>query len=153
MPPCCYNVHGYCHITQFNACIQIFISSVLLTVVLYFHSWVANFSDIFTGCLHEEIPLILKALGGVLKDKEYLIKFNLSNNAFGPAGTEPIVDILTHTHSLQILCLNNNGLGISGDTMIANALLSNAEKAHADNHISSLCTIICSHNFLEDSFS
>ncbi|RUP48523.1 hypothetical protein BC936DRAFT_144450 [Jimgerdemannia flammicorona] len=114
---------------------------------------VANFSTIFTGHLREEILLVLKALGGALKDKEHLIELNLSDNTFSPTGTEPMVDFLTHTRSLQILCLNNNGLGISGGTMIAKALLANAEKACANNRSSSLRSIICSCNHLEDGSS
>ncbi|RUS14724.1 hypothetical protein BC938DRAFT_477259 [Jimgerdemannia flammicorona] len=55
--------------------------------------------------------------------------------------------------SLQILRLNNNGLGVGGGTMIAKVLLANAEKAHADNRVSSLRTIICGRNRLEDGSS
>lgn len=92
-------------------------------------------------------------MGNSLKDKEYLTELNLSDNAFGPAGAEPMVDFLTTTRSLQILKLNNNGLGVGGGTMIAKALLANAERARAENRISSLRVIVCGRNRLEDGSS
>jgi len=114
---------------------------------------VANLSDIFTGRLREEIPPTLKAICDSLEDKENLIELNLSDNAFGPAGAEPLIDFLTNNRSLQILRLNNNGLGVGGGTMIAKALLASANKAKEENRTSSLHTIICGRNRLEDGSS
>jgi Ran GTPase-activating protein 1 len=88
-----------------------------------------------------------------LEDKENLIELNLSDNAFGPAGAEPLIDFLTNNRSLKILRLNNNGLGIGGGTMIAKALLASADKAKEENRTSSLHTIICGRNRLEDGSS
>jgi len=113
----------------------------------------ANFSDIFTGRLREEIPPTLKAICDSLEDKENLIELNLSDNAFGPAGAEPLIDFLTNNRSLQILRLNNNGLGVGGGTMIAKALLASANKAKEENRTSSLHTIVCGRNRLEDGSS
>ncbi|KAI8578047.1 hypothetical protein K450DRAFT_248763 [Umbelopsis ramanniana AG] len=114
---------------------------------------IANLSDIFTGRLREEIPPTLKAICDSLEDKESLIELNLSDNAFGPAGAEPLIDFLTNNRSLQILRLNNNGLGIGGGTMIAKALLASANKAKEENRTSSLHTIVCGRNRLEDGSS
>ncbi|KAH8550784.1 hypothetical protein BGW37DRAFT_495855 [Umbelopsis sp. PMI_123] len=114
---------------------------------------IANLSDIFTGRLREEIPPTLKAICDSLEDKENLIELNLSDNAFGPAGAEPLIDFLTNNRSLQILRLNNNGLGVGGGTMIAKALLASANKAREENRTSSLHTIICGRNRLEDGSS
>ncbi|KAG2176562.1 hypothetical protein INT44_007225 [Umbelopsis vinacea] len=113
----------------------------------------ANLSDIFTGRLREEIPPTLKAICDALEDKESLIELNLSDNAFGPAGAEPLIDFLTNNRSLQILRLNNNGLGIGGGTMVAKALLASANKAKEENRTSSLHTIVCGRNRLEDGSS
>ena len=45
-----------------------------------------------------------------------LTELDLSDNAFGPIGVEGLVMLLRSApcHSLQILKLNNNGLGIGG---------------------------------------
>jgi Ran GTPase-activating protein 1 len=118
-----------------------------------FYPQIANLSDIFTGRLREEIPPTLKAICDSLEDKENLIELNLSDNAFGPAGAEPLIDFLTNNRSLQILRLNNNGLGVGGGTMIAKALLASANKAREENRTSSLHTIICGRNRLEDGSS
>jgi Ran GTPase-activating protein 1 len=112
-----------------------------------------NLSDVFTGRLREEIPPAVKAICDALEDKEHLIELNLSDNAFGPAGAEPMVDFLANQRSLQVLRLNNNGLGVGGGTMIAKALLANAEKAKAENRVSSLRTFVSGRNRLEDGSS
>ena len=45
-----------------------------------------------------------------------LVELDLSDNAFGPRGIEGVVDLLKSPscYSLQVLRLNNNGLGIGG---------------------------------------
>ena len=45
-----------------------------------------------------------------------LVELDLSDNAFGPRGIEGVVDLLKSPscYGLQVLRLNNNGLGISG---------------------------------------
>ncbi|CAG8615001.1 5715_t:CDS:2, partial [Dentiscutata heterogama] len=72
---------------------------------------IVNASDIFTGRLREEIPHSVKAICDALEDKECLVELSFSDNAFGPAGAEPMVDFLTNNKSLKILKLNNVGLG------------------------------------------
>ncbi|KAI8068003.1 hypothetical protein BC940DRAFT_238369 [Gongronella butleri] len=113
---------------------------------------VAALSDIFTGRLLNEIPLALKSLCDAFECTA-LEELDLSDNAFGPAGAEPLIDFLSNTKTLRILRLNNNGLGIGGGTMIAKALQANADKARAENRASSLHTIICGRNRLEDASS
>ena len=46
----------------------------------------------------------------------HLVELDLSDNAFGPRGIEGLVDLLKSPscYSLQVLRLNNNGLGIGG---------------------------------------
>ncbi|OZJ06508.1 hypothetical protein BZG36_00633 [Bifiguratus adelaidae] len=114
---------------------------------------VANLSDMFTGRLRSEIPQTLKYICDALTDKEHLVELNLSDNAFGPAGAEPIVDFLTNNTSLQVLRINNNGLGVGGGTIIAKALLANAQNVKAAGKTSSLRRIICGRNRLEDGSS
>ncbi|KAI8148489.1 hypothetical protein BJV82DRAFT_506718 [Fennellomyces sp. T-0311] len=109
----------------------------------------ALLSDIFTGRLLSEIPQALKALCDAFEENP-LIELDLSDNAFGPAGAAPLIDFLSNTKTLQILRLNNNGLGIGGGTMIAKALQAWADKAKAENRVSTLHTVICGRNRLED---
>ena len=60
------------------------------------------------------------ALGeGIIAAKANLTELDLSDNAFGPTGVEPIIPLLTSTsfYSIKILKFNNNGLGIKGGTV------------------------------------
>ena len=45
-----------------------------------------------------------------------LTELDLSDNAMGPTGVEPIVKLLTSSslYSIKVLKFNNNGLGIKG---------------------------------------
>ncbi|KAJ3052338.1 hypothetical protein HK097_006489 [Rhizophlyctis rosea] len=45
------------------------------------------------------------------------------NNAFGPAGTKPLQKLLSQNTSIQVLRLNNNGLGIDDGRLVAEALI------------------------------
>ncbi|KAI8880632.1 RNI-like protein [Backusella circina FSU 941] len=112
----------------------------------------ALLSDIFTGRLLDEIPLALKSLCDAFEQVD-LLELDLSDNAFGPAGAKPLIDFLSNSKTLQTLRLNNNGLGIGGGTMIAAALQASADNAKAENRPSSLRTIICGRNRLEDGSS
>ena len=49
----------------------------------------------------------------------HLTELDLSDNAFGPTGVEPIVPLLTSPslYSIKVLKFNNNGLGIKGGTV------------------------------------
>ncbi|KAJ6621776.1 hypothetical protein B0H10DRAFT_2432075 [Mycena sp. CBHHK59/15] len=111
---------------------------------------VADFADIFTGRLISEIPLALAAICDALKDKSSLVELNLSDNAFGGRSVDPIVPFLTHNRTLQVLKLNNNGLGPAGGVVLASALLESARLSKAEAKQSSLRTVICGRNRLED---
>lgn len=113
---------------------------------------VADFADIFTGRLITEIPIALSAICDSLIDKAQLVEINLSDNAFGGRSVDPIVPFLSKNPSFQIFRLNNNGLGPEGGAVIANALRDNAaaRKAIPVERRSSLRTVICGRNRLED---
>ncbi|CAL1712453.1 unnamed protein product [Somion occarium] len=111
---------------------------------------VADFADIFTGRLISEIPQALQNLCDALIPRDTLIELNLSDNAFGGRSVEPIVPFLTKNRSFQILKLNNNGLGPAGGAVIADALLLSAQLSKKEGKKSSLRTVICGRNRLED---
>lgn len=96
-----------------------------------------------------EIPQALKALCDAFSNTK-LVELDLSDNAFGPAGAAPLVDFLSNNKTLEILRLNNNGLGVGGGTMIAKALQAWADKARSEDRRSTLHTVICGRNRLED---
>ncbi|XP_076622832.1 ran GTPase activating protein [Colletes latitarsis] len=95
----------------------------------------ALWKDMFTGRLKSEIPNAIKYLGNALSIAgTRLIELDFSDNALGPIGIEALANFLTSSscYTLHELRLNNNGLGISGGKMLANALLdcySNSLKA------------------------
>ncbi|VDK53905.1 unnamed protein product [Gongylonema pulchrum] len=77
----------------------------------------ALWSDIFTGRLKEEIPPILRSLcDAMIRSGTALVELDLSDNAFGPIGAEGIEKFLESpsAYSLEVLKLNNNGLGAGG---------------------------------------
>ena len=114
------------------------------------HDQTISFSDIFTGRLREEIPKALDAFVEVFKDKENLYEIDLSDNAFGPAGALPLIALFRHNRNIQVLKLNNNGLGISGGTLIANALLESHQQNVLENVKSNLRVLIAGRNRLEN---
>ena len=63
---------------------------------------------------------------------------------------DPMVPFLTQNRSIQILRLNNNGLGPAGGRVIANALLASAKLSKAEGKKSNLKTVICGRNRLEN---
>lgn len=80
----------------------------------------------FTGRMKNEIPKALEYLGqGLCSANTRLVELDLSDNAFGPIGVQGLAALLTSSscYTLQQLRLNNNGLGISGGKMLAQALL------------------------------
>ncbi|PWN37696.1 RNI-like protein [Meira miltonrushii] len=111
---------------------------------------VADFADIFTGRLITEIPDALRALCDSLVDHESLVEMNLSDNAFGGRSAEPMVNFLTNNHHFSVLKLNNNGLGVTGGKIVADALLAAGEELVKQNKPSKLTTVICGRNRLED---
>uniref|UniRef100_A0A0K3CDJ9 BY PROTMAP: gi/342320572/gb/EGU12512.1/ putative Ran GTPase activator [Rhodotorula glutinis ATCC 204091] n=1 Tax=Rhodotorula toruloides TaxID=5286 RepID=A0A0K3CDJ9_RHOTO len=99
---------------------------------------IADFSDIFTGRLITEIPQSLRALCTSLLTLPLLTELDLSDNAFGGRSAEPMLDFISSAPSLEILRLNNNGMGPQGGAMIAGALLENAKKAEKEGRKSKL---------------
>lgn len=61
-----------------------------------------------------------------------------------------MVNFLKNNRTFQVLKLNNNGLGISGGTTVSNALLESAKLSKAEGKTSSLRTVVCGRNRLED---
>lgn len=111
---------------------------------------VANFADIYTGRLITEIPQSLTAICNALKDHTSLIEVDFSDNAFGGRSADPLVPLLTHNRSIQVLKLNNNGLGPAGGMIVANALIQSAQLSKKEGVKSNLRTIICGRNRLEN---
>ncbi|EGT56544.1 hypothetical protein CAEBREN_10109 [Caenorhabditis brenneri] len=74
-------------------------------------------SDLFAGRLEHEIPPILEALGrGMIKAGAKIKELDLSDNSFGPIGANALKEFLESpsAFSLEVLKLNNNGLGVGG---------------------------------------
>lgn len=108
---------------------------------------IADFADIFTGRLISEIPQALQALCDALVGLTKLIEVDLSDNAFGGRVAEPMVNFLTKNSTFQTLRLTNNGMGPSGGSVIAKAILENAKSAPSEPKIT---TVICGRNRLEN---
>ncbi|KAJ2698130.1 Ran GAP Rna1 [Coemansia sp. IMI 209128] len=111
---------------------------------------IATLHDIFTSRLKDEVKQSVIALCGVLVDFPNLIELNLSDNAFGPLGAEAMSEFLSKHTGLQVLKLNNNGLGIHGGTTIANALIKCQAECERLGKEPALHTIVCGRNRLEN---
>ena len=113
----------------------------------------ANLADIFTGRLLAEIPKALDALLTALLKCPQLRTVNLNDNAFGLNTVEPLRPFLSQHTPLQHLYLNNNGLGPSAGSLVAEALAQLAEKkAQARKEgkdVPDLETVVCGRNRLE----
>lgn len=90
---------------------------------------VANFADIFTGRLIDEIPTAIGALTNALIHTTNLVEIDLSDNAFGPRCAPSLVPFLSQNTHFSILKLSNNGLGPEGSVIIAEALEAGAKTA------------------------
>ncbi|KAI8812128.1 hypothetical protein BJ742DRAFT_668096, partial [Cladochytrium replicatum] len=110
---------------------------------------VVNLSDIFTGRLKAEIPLALEAFVDALVDKKFMTDLDLSDNAFGPIGAAPLTELLKKNTAIQNLRLNNNGLGIDGGKLVAQALTEAAEQLTSDGSKYSLRSITIGRNRME----
>ncbi|TIA85543.1 hypothetical protein E3P99_03965 [Wallemia hederae] len=110
---------------------------------------IADFSDIFTGRLITEIPQALKSICDSLLECPALEEVNLSDNAFGGRSAEPMVNLLSNHPNLQVLKLNNNGLGIEGGKIVSGALKTLASHPQG----SKLRVVICGRNRLENGSS
>ncbi|GAA5843864.1 hypothetical protein JCM9279_000171 [Rhodotorula babjevae] len=113
----------------------------------------ADFSDVFTGRLISEIPQCLRALCTSLLTLPNLTSLDLSDNAFGGRSAEPMLEFIGNAPALQVLKLNNNGMGPAGGAMIAGALLENAKKAEREGRKSALRVLVCGRNRLENGSS
>ncbi|KAF8356679.1 ran-2 [Pristionchus pacificus] len=110
-----------------------------------------NWSDLFTGRLRSEIPIIVKRLCGAMRTAGVQLRsLDLSDNAFGPIGAESIQDFLESesAFSLEELRLNNCGLG-AGAVTVANSLLTLHQKARAAGRKLNLRVIVAGRNRLE----
>lgn len=99
----------------------------------------ALWKDMFTGRMKDEIPLALEYLGqGLQAAGTELVELDLSDNAFGPIGVKGLANLLSSSscYTLEELRLNNNGLGITGGTFLAQALLDCYHKSLEESTIS-----------------
>ncbi|MCL4133345.1 UNVERIFIED_CONTAM: hypothetical protein GTU68_000703, partial [Idotea baltica] len=113
----------------------------------------ALWNDLFTGRMKTEIPQALKHLfSGIMRAKAKLIELDLSDNALGPIGVEGITEFIKSPscYSLQVLRLNNNGLGIKGGTMLAKSLIELTENASKAGTPLKLKVLISGRNRLEN---
>ncbi|KAH7170988.1 hypothetical protein EDB81DRAFT_709380 [Dactylonectria macrodidyma] len=115
---------------------------------------VANFADIFTGRLLNEIPEALSSLLTSILNLPKLNTINLNDNAFGLNTQAPLVAFLASHVPLQHLYLNNNGLGPHAGILIADSLSElYAKKVAARKEgqdVPDLETVICGRNRLEN---
>ncbi|XP_013775322.1 ran GTPase-activating protein 1-like [Limulus polyphemus] len=113
----------------------------------------ALWKDMFTGRLKTEIPEALNYLSaGIMLAPAYLVELDLSDNAFGPVGVPGIVPLLKSSScfTLQELKLNNNGLGIEGGKMLAQALMDSHKASKNTATPFSLKVFVCGRNRLEN---
>ncbi|KAJ4438983.1 hypothetical protein ANN_14937 [Periplaneta americana] len=113
----------------------------------------ALWKDLFTGRMKTEIPKALHFLSsGLVLAGTQLLELDLSDNAFGPIGVEGLAMLLRSPscHLLQILKLNNNGLGISGGKMLSRALLDCYNNSRESGKTLALKVFIAGRNRLEN---
>ncbi|CAH8559325.1 unnamed protein product [Dicrocoelium dendriticum] len=82
-------------------------------------------NDLFTGRLKTEIAPALQHLSaGIIASGAKLVELDLSDNAFGPNGVVGVVELLASPacFTLQILRMNNQGLGHDGCRYLTKAL-------------------------------
>lgn len=113
----------------------------------------ALWKNIFTTRTVDEIPQALSFLStAVMLSSAQLVELDLSDNAFGPRGLIGIVKLLESSscYTLQELHLNNNGLGISGAKMLADAMCKCVENSQRDGSPLALKVFVCGRNRLEN---
>ena len=86
---------------------------------------VANFSDIFTGRLREQVVTSMVYLSEALLNCTKLEVLNLSDNAFGPDGVRAFSVLLENAPNLKEINVTNNGLGPESARLIAEGLKKN----------------------------
>ncbi|XP_054929952.1 ran GTPase-activating protein 1-like [Dermacentor andersoni] len=113
----------------------------------------ALWKDLFTGRLRTEIPDAVRFLSsGMLLAKATLTELDLSDNAFGPIGAGALLPLLSSPvcYQLEVLRLNNNGLGTGGAEYVAKALTKCLEDSTKAGKPLALRTFICGRNRLEN---
>ncbi|UMM25533.1 hypothetical protein L5515_005319 [Caenorhabditis briggsae] len=108
-------------------------------------------SDMFTGRLKDEIPLVLDALEEALTASGcQLTTLDLSDNAFGAGLSDSLSNFLQSPalYSLENLILNNNGLGLAGE-VVGNALCSLISASQKAGRPLKLKKFVCGRNRLE----
>jgi Ran GTPase-activating protein 1 len=111
---------------------------------------IADFTNMLTDRLINEIPLALGALCDTLKSHTSPYKLNLSDNACGRRSVDLIVPFLTHSHCFAVFKLNNNEFRAVGGKVIADALRESARLSKQEGKGSTLRTVTCGRNRLED---
>lgn len=94
-----------------------------------------------------------KLLGeGLVKANARLTELDLSDNAFGPIGVKGLAALLSSPscYNLQILRLNNNGLGIGGGKLLSSALLDCYQRSKQNGNPLALRVFIAGRNRLEN---
>ncbi|KAI6230006.1 ATP synthase subunit beta [Aphelenchoides fujianensis] len=112
----------------------------------------AVFSDMFTGRLKDEIPVVLKSLSdAIIAGKNQLVELDLSDNALGPSAIPGVQEFLSSEpcFSLETLRLINCGLGSAGIT-VANRMMQCADNARAHGQTFTLREFSAGRNRLED---
>ncbi|EPX72814.1 ran GAP Rna1 [Schizosaccharomyces octosporus yFS286] len=110
---------------------------------------VAEFSDIFTGRVKDEIPEALRCLLQALLQCPKVNTVRLSDNAFGPTAQEPLIHFISNHKPLEHLYLHNNGLGPEAGSKIARALQALAD-VKKQTQAAPLKSVICGRNRLEN---
>jgi len=111
---------------------------------------VANLSDIITSRSIEEVPLAMSSICDALIECKELVELDLSNNAFGIRVAPLLVPLFSQRASIQVLKLNNNGLGPEAGNIVAGALLEAAKRAESLDQPSNLRVLTCGRNRLGD---
>ena len=112
----------------------------------------AFLSDLFTGRLKVTIPPAITEFVRLFDGNSALVELDLSDNAFGPMGAHALKPILINNPSIEILRINNNGLGPDGGRIIAKGLTESYElNVLKKGNKLSLKTIVMGRNRLESS--
>lgn len=78
------------------------------------------------------------------------MELDVSDNAFGPIGVPSLAPLLISSKTLQVLRVNNNGLGPEGGCLLADALQTSLDERVAAGLKPTLKTLICGRNRLEN---
>ena len=81
----------------------------------------ADLSDMFTGRTKDIVVPSMHVLCAALSPVRLRV-LDVSNNAFGAVGVQAVVDLLKQAPDLADLQVNNNGLGSSGATLVAEGI-------------------------------